>query len=291
MYSAKQLLNGHECLGVTRGNYKIFLLRAGHACDKLLQLIQQLSSASFKGDGYQLNEQLHIDPYNRLYTHLVLWDESLDALIGWQRFTKTAPIINNQGISGLYSNTLFNFTACMDEQLNYGFEMGRGCIHPDYKKTLAIAYLWGGILKYIMAEGDIKFIYGLMSIGGHCPAVITAYVVYFYSMYFSQNINCKVIPNVIYKLPEADLAQIKSQIKGIDFEEDYAQLVIQLKSYDYDIPAIVKHCMSFCDKEGTELLAVGVDEDFGGCVDLLSIAEVDKIKPANITGFTRFIKD
>ncbi len=283
------LLKNYEILGVTKEGYHLLLFHPGQASDLLLYSLQKLSDEAFKHDGHQLKEQSEIDHFNRIYSHLILWNISENVLIGWQRFTKTEPIIKQHGISGLYSSTLFNFTENIQEKLRFGFEMGRNFIHPAYRRTLALAYLWSGILKYIFNEGDIKYIYGLMSIGGHYPSIVKAYIVYLYTLYFGQLINLHVVPNNHYTIPNRELSEIKTYIKGLEYKNDLSQLIEKLKNYQCELPVFVKHCMNFCERDGTQLLAVGVDHDFGSCIDLFSIAEVEKIKPININGYRKLI--
>lgn len=275
----RELIKNCEVLGITETGFKILLFNPGCATHNLLREIEQLSYESFKEDGHNLACPSEIDPIDKIYSHLILWDEVNCKIAGWYRFSKAMTIINAQGIQGLYASSLFHFNNTVQKKIYFGFEMGRSFIQSNYRNTLALAYLWGGILKYILREGNIKYIYGLMSIGGYYPTIVTAMITYFYSLYFGKNINNEVIPNHQYIISDSDLNEIKSYLKGDDYRHDFTQLNEQLKKHCCSIPNAVKHGMNFFEKEGTELAAAGVDIDFGNCIDLFMIGDVQKIKP------------
>ncbi len=149
----------------------------------------------------------------------------------------------------------------------------------------------GGILKYIFREGDIKYIYGLMSVGGSFPSIAKAYIVYFYTLYFGDEIHKHVTPMKQYTISESELSEIKTVIKGKNYQEDFIQLNEQLKAKQCLLPNAIKHSMSFCEQEGTQILATGVDPDFGNCVDIFSLAETNKIKPLKLNKYSKLISD
>lgn len=283
------LLEHHEVLGKVQ-DFSLLLFSPGKANSALLSSIKKCCHQAFVEKGYQLEYTEGIDPYDKIYTHLVLWNDTKQEIAGWQRFTKTSTIVNTYGVESLYSASLFQFGEQMHKRLQWGFELGRSFIQTEYRKTLAFAYIWSGILKYIFREGDIKYIYGLMSVSGHYPPIVKAYIAYFYNLYFGKTVNENVVPYCKYTIPQTDLHDIKKHITGQNYNEDFIQLNHQIKRYECVLPDSLKHCMSFCEPEGTTLLAIGVDRDFGDCLDILSLAELDKIKPFKRDKYLSLVK-
>ena len=133
--------------------------------------------------------------------------------------------------------------------------------------------------------------YGLMSIGSSFPPIAKAYIVYFYTLYFGSEIHKHVIPNKQYTISESELSEIKTVIKGNNYQEDFIQLNEQLKAKRCLLPNAIKHSMSFCEQEGTQVLATGVDPNFGNCVDIFSLVEVNKIKPLKLNKYSKLINN
>lgn len=57
------------------------------------------------------------------------------------------------------------------------------------------------------------------------------------------------------------------------------------------MPTVLKHCMCFCEPDGAKLLSVGIDYGFNNCIDIFFVAEVKKIKPINMHGYSKLHKN
>ena len=96
-----------------------------------------------------------LDPY---CLHLILRN-AVGEIIGCTRIL-TAEAAQRAG--GFYSQTEFDLTPVL--QLPGRFmEIGRTCIHPDYRKGAAISALWSGLAAFI-AEQRVDYLIGCASI-------------------------------------------------------------------------------------------------------------------------------
>ncbi|MCC8994277.1 MAG: GNAT family N-acetyltransferase [Candidatus Contendobacter sp.] len=89
--------------------------------------------------------------------HLVVRDP-LDRIIGCTRIL-TAEAAQRAG--GFYSQTEFDLTPVLDLPGRF-MEIGRTCIHPDYRSGAAINTLWAGLAAFI-AEQRIDYLIGCAS--------------------------------------------------------------------------------------------------------------------------------
>ena len=89
--------------------------------------------------------------------HLVVRDP-LDRIIGCTRIL-TAEAAQRAG--GFYSQTEFDLTPVLDLPGRF-MEIGRTCIHPDYRSGAAINALWTGLAAFI-AEQRIEYLIGCAS--------------------------------------------------------------------------------------------------------------------------------
>ncbi len=58
-------------------------------------------------------------------------------------------------------------------------EVGRSCVHPDYRRSLTIQRLWRGIAGYVL-EHDIGYMFGCASLPGTDPAALALPLSYLY---------------------------------------------------------------------------------------------------------------
>lgn len=103
--------------------------------------------------------------------HLLVRDNSNNKVIGTYRIL---PPDRARSICGYYSDTEFDLTrlAHLRDQM---VEVGRSCVHPDYRDGATIAQLWGGLADY-MVKHKYEYLIGCASIrmndGGHYAASV-----------------------------------------------------------------------------------------------------------------------
>lgn len=108
------------------------------------------------------------DPY---CDHLLVRDNDTWEVVGTYRVLNPALA---RRIGGYYSETEFDLTrlAHLYERM---VEVGRSCVHPDYRSGATIGLLWSGLAKYMQQRG-YDYLIGCASIsmtdGGHAAASI-----------------------------------------------------------------------------------------------------------------------
>lgn len=284
------IINGKIVGEASNHDFKLLIFDPGAASDQLILTLQTLSSHSFIHKGYQIRKfNENIDTVNIKYSHLILFHESAAKIAGWCRFAKTTSIITQYGLASLYSSRLFEFRSdFIEDKLKYSYELGRNFVRREYMGTLAEAYLWGGILRWILSDENNKYIHGLTSISGHYPIDIMTSIVYFYNLYYGEK-ESYVQPKHNFNLSKKSLNTIESLLSGNDFHADYSILNKHLKEYNYTVPTMIKHSTSLCEPVGTKILSVGINQSFGNCVDLFCMLDVDKIKPLKLKGYLKLI--
>jgi putative hemolysin len=106
------------------------------------------------------------DPYCE---HLLVREEDAGEVVGTYRILTAAAA---QRIGGFYAGEEFDLTR-LQHIRNRSIEVGRACVHPDYRDGATIGLLWSGLGRFI-AEGGHEFVIGCASIdmadGGHAAA-------------------------------------------------------------------------------------------------------------------------
>ena len=120
------------------------------------------------GDGALVDhsEGLEQDEYDPYYDHLILVDPRVDPaterhVIGVYRLLTGARAAQ---IGQFYSESEYDLTAlkASGRQL---LELGRSCVHVDFRGGTAMYHLWNGLAEYVLDRG-IEIMFGVASFHG-----------------------------------------------------------------------------------------------------------------------------
>ena len=111
------------------------------------------------------------DVYDPYCDHLVCRNEDTGEVIGTYRILSPA---NARKIGGYYTENEFDLTRLQHLRPRL-VEVGRSCVHPDYRSGATITLLWSGLARY-MLENGYEYLVGCASIsmadGGHAAATL-----------------------------------------------------------------------------------------------------------------------
>jgi putative hemolysin len=109
------------------------------------------------------------DIYDTYCEHLVVRDENSGAVVGTYRILSPE---NARQIGSYYSENEFDLTR-LQHLRPHMVEIGRSCVHADYRSGTTITLLWAGLARY-MLENRFDYLIGCASIsmadGGHAAA-------------------------------------------------------------------------------------------------------------------------
>jgi L-ornithine Nalpha-acyltransferase len=103
-------------------------------------------------------EQDRFDPY---FDHLLLFDDALDRVVGVYRMLRAEQA---EAAGQFYSEDEYDLTPlrAMGRRL---LELGRSCLHADYRGGDAMFHLWNGLAEYV-ARHRIDVMFGVASFHG-----------------------------------------------------------------------------------------------------------------------------
>ncbi len=111
------------------------------------------------------------DIYDPYCDHLIVRDERCGEVVGTYRILSPQ---NARRLGGYYSENEFDLTRLQHLRSKI-VEVGRSCVHPDYRSGATITLLWAGLARY-MIEGEHEHLIGCASIsmadGGHAAATL-----------------------------------------------------------------------------------------------------------------------
>ncbi len=100
------------------------------------------------------------DIYDPWCEHLIVRDPLTGRVVGTYRILNGA---NARRLGGFYSDEEFDLTR-LDHLRDQTVEVGRSCVHRDYRNGAVIALLWAGVAQY-MARHGYHYLIGCASIG------------------------------------------------------------------------------------------------------------------------------
>lgn len=124
-------------------------------------------------------KQLDYDHFDQFADHLVVIDDRIadpeKNIIGTYRMMREDAA---QKAGRFYTSDEFNIAKLTDKKEGL-LEMGRSCVHADYRTRPVLQLLWQGIAEYV-AYHDIKYLFGCASFHGTDPQEFALGLSYLY---------------------------------------------------------------------------------------------------------------
>lgn len=134
------------------------------------------------GDGPLVDHQsqLERDEFDLLYDHLILIDpqrdaDALDDVVGVYRLLPGDRVATN---GSFYSENEYDLSVLRRSGRRL-LELGRSCVHADYRGSAAMFHLWYGLAEYV-ADHAIDVLFGVASFHGTDAAALAQPLAYLY---------------------------------------------------------------------------------------------------------------
>jgi putative hemolysin len=140
--------------------------------------VREAQRLRFRIFGEEMGARLHSresgvdsDAFDPYCDHLLVRDAATNEVVGTYRVLSS---VQAKRIGGLYSDAEFDLVrlAHLRDRM---VEVGRSCVHPDYRSGATISLLWSGLGDYMVGHG-YDYLIGCASIrmadGGHVAASV-----------------------------------------------------------------------------------------------------------------------
>jgi putative hemolysin len=120
------------------------------------------------GEGLSTSDRsgLDSDPFDSFCDHLMVRDMETGKLVGTYRL-QTGEVARRN--LGYYGNQLFDFSV-YDSVRREVLELGRACVHIDYRNIMVLHALWKGIAVYA-TRNDSRYLLGCSSLSSQDESV------------------------------------------------------------------------------------------------------------------------
>jgi putative hemolysin len=238
---------------------------------RILREIGIRREETFRKVGEGTGKPMDIDAFDDTYRHLVLWNHVEREVAGAYRFGLTDEILKAQGVSGLYTSTLFKYRPGLLEGMGPALEMGRSFVVPKYQKSYqSLLLLWKGLAAFVVNNPKYTKLFGCVSISGEYSELSRELIMRFMERHsFQHDMAGMAVPRrppKVRRLRKVDFTLPESAFSD---PEDVADLVRDVED-GRSIPVLLKQYL----KLGGKILGFNVDPDFGNCLDGLILVDL-----------------
>jgi len=163
--SSEAILNQlADCQLIETDSYSVYCAPFNRL-GSLTETIGIAREVTFSAAGEGTGNRVDTDRFDPHYLHLFIWDRKASRVVGGYRIGRVDEIVEQQGLDGLYSRTLFDFDEHYLNKIGKCLEMGRSFVHPDYQRLpQTLDLLWRGIGLYVAKNPEYHTLFGAVSI-------------------------------------------------------------------------------------------------------------------------------
>jgi len=261
---------------LTQGDYAVYLTTAAQI-PGMLQEIGRQRELTFRAVGEGSGKALDLDPFDRHYLHLWLWDHAQGRLAGGYRLAPIERVLAERGERGLYVASLFRFRRGALRALGPALELGRSFVACDYQRDFQpLLLLWQGIGRYLVANPQYTKLLGPVSIARTYSDQSRGLMAHYLSRYCASpelagavRGNYRPPRPVLSGLGDATVARLLQDVDAV------ASLVSAIEDDGKGLPVLLRHYL----KLNGQALAWNVDRAFGDVLDALLLVDLRRTDP------------
>lgn len=162
-------LQTETSLSSRKNRYTVSVARSSREVEEAQRLRHQVFFEEMGATPASANQELDVDEYDRDCDHLIVRDQESLQVVGCYRIMHPE-VARRRG--AFYSDSEFDL-ARLNHLRGRIAEVGRACIHPDYRAGSVIMLLWSGLARVVVESGH-EYAIGCASISladGHANAV------------------------------------------------------------------------------------------------------------------------
>jgi putative hemolysin len=262
-----------EALLFREGDHAVYAVRASWI-PKAMTEIGRLREVVFRAVGEGSGKAIDLDRFDPHYWHLLVWNEASREIVGGYRAGIVSEVTRDAGLEGLYTDTLFRYSAEMVMQLADAVELGRAFVVPHYQRqALPLSQLWKGIAVFMFRHG-LPRMFGPVSISNDYASQSKELLMEFLERHRLAAPLAKGVsprnPPVRRRIDGWTHAETERATRDLGEVE---RMIDDIERGERAVPVLLRHYLRL----NARLLAFNVDHDFGEVVDALMLVDIRDI--------------
>lgn len=271
-------LPDHQCL-CRQGDFEVWLAQAGQIPHTLRE-IGRLREITFRAVGEGTGKALDIDEYDLYYEQLIIWDVKERRIAGGYRLGRGDHIFGTYGAEGFYIHSLFRIKEGFYPLFPQALELGRSYIVEAYqKKRLPLFLLWKGILHFLLAHPQYRYLYGPVSISRHFTDMSRSLIVHFARRHFFDKKLAKFLkPRKKFRYP-VDKRALQALTEGMEGDwEQLSSLIEDIEPRHFKLPVLLRQYV----RQNARFIAFNLDPHFSDALDGFILLDLRDVPPETL---------
>jgi putative hemolysin len=260
-----------------------------YSIPNIMQEIGRLREITFREAGEGTNKSIDLDQYDIHYNHLLIWDHVNKKIAGSYRIGKGKDIMNQYGINGFYTHSLFKMKNEFIPVLQSSLELGRSFIIKEYQRhPLSLFLLWKGILWFLMKNPEYRYLIGPVTISPYYNEKSKTLIVQFIKQYYSDlNFSKHITPRNEFRISKNSMPYHEVILDDIGWNIRALDVYLNELQPNFTLPILIKKYL----KMNGRVLGFNIDKDFNNSLDALMIARIADIPEEMISSLTKEIQE
>ena len=245
---------------------------------RILLEIGRLREITFRSVGEGTGNAFDLDRFDHTYVHLFIWNRRKKEVVGAYRLGWTDELVKKQGLTALYTRTLFHYGPALLDKIGPALEMGRSFIRPEYQRSYApLLLLWKGIGRFLVENPHYKTLFGPVSITDEYQTLSKQLITLFLKTNrFRSDLACLVRPRNPIRHGTMRGVDVDTALSVMrDNVDTVSELISCIEKDRKGVPILLKHYL----KLGGEIIGFNRDPAFGNVLDGLIMVDLTRTEP------------
>ncbi|MBD3297988.1 MAG: GNAT family N-acetyltransferase [candidate division Zixibacteria bacterium] len=264
------------------GDMVVYCAKAGDIPQTLTE-IGRLREITFRAVGEGTGRPFDLDRYDQYYHHLFIWNRADREIVGSYRLGRSDQIVEEHGVKGLYTRSLYSFKQSMLDRIRPALELGRSFVQPRYQREFApLHLLWKGLGQYVSRYRQYRYLFGPVSISNRYQSMSVRLIHDFLRQHsFAEDLATCIKPTKPYRTKR--LSDWDAEVTGrlLSDVDEISSLVAEIQSDRQGVPVLLRHYLRL----GGRVLAFNIDDQFSDVVDALLIVDLMQTEQRILTRY------
>ncbi|MEM7008093.1 MAG: GNAT family N-acyltransferase [Thermodesulfobacteriota bacterium] len=204
------------------------------------------------------------DKFDLICDHLIIIDKNIDQIVATYR------LISSTFADSYYSETFFHMDSIKNAK-GVKLELGRACVHADYRSGPVMVLLWKGLSEY-MKKVTAKYLFGCSAIQTTNIVEVSLLYKYIHDLYLSSE-DLRVVPKEKYRLNDLE-----------SFLQAYDKFDVSTERVETFIPPLLKGYF----KAGSVICGEPAIDKNLGSADFFTVLDVDAISKSHEKKYKKY---
>ncbi|MCS6927951.1 MAG: lysophospholipid acyltransferase family protein [Saprospiraceae bacterium] len=268
-----------ECLLTSRSHFDVYLVPFSAIPNTMFE-IGRLREMTFRAVGEGTGKARDLDEYDLYYLQLIIWDRTASRIVGGYRLGQGDRILRQFGIKGFYVNSLFKIKPEFYPILEKAVELGRSYVVPEYQRhRLPLFLLWKGILHFLLANPQYRYLYGPVSISKQFSEASKAVIVEFLKRFcYDEELARFIRPRKPFRVR---IKSVNTRLLAETLQGEFdalENLIEAMEPAHFKVPVLFRQYL----RQNARFIGFNIDPLFADCLDGLMILDLHNLPSSTL---------